>query len=175
MPVIEDLLQTWITNDTDTDQTYIENGSYNLRLQVEDKAGNVGAHRVVVDLNNLYLSEITNEVPIFDVSSGETARICFSINQAAEVSLKVYAERDGLVGTPVRTITETFDTAGTHCIEWDGKNDKGNLVIDDAYVFVLDASTGEPTAFFKPKNLILCRDPGPSIRHMIPTVTMRSR
>jgi flagellar hook assembly protein FlgD len=147
-PVIEDLLQTWITNDTATDQVYVDNGSYNLRLQVEDKAGNVGTHNLVVDLNNLYLSEITNEVPIFDVSSGENARICFSINQAAEVSLKVYAERDGVTSSPVRTITETFDTAGTHCIEWDGKNDKGNLVIDDAYIFVLDAAAGEITDGF---------------------------
>ena len=28
-------------------------------------------------------------------------------------------------------------------IEWDGKNENGNLVLDDAYVFVLEASSGE--------------------------------
>jgi len=146
--VIEDLLQTWITNDTDTDQVFLENGTYNLRLQVEDRAGNVGVHRIAVDLNNLYVAEVTNETPIFDVSVGEKARVCFGLNQAAAVTLKVYPERDGINSPPVRTVTQTFTTAGSHCIEWDGKNENGNLVLDDAYVFVLEASSGEITDGF---------------------------
>lgn len=74
--------------------------------------------------------------PEFNPSRGEKFRIPFKLSSEAEVSVKIFTSD----GDHVTTVTKTGTLKpGTHELLWDGKDPKGMIVPDDAYVPVLSA------------------------------------
>jgi hypothetical protein len=53
--------------------------------------------------------------------------------------MRIYPEWDGETGSLIREITQSLAT-GTHSISWDGKNATSEIVPNEAYIYVLEAS-----------------------------------
>ncbi len=74
---------------------------------------------------------------------GQTAPISFELNgQAKEVTIEIYDENNDLV----RSIKLTELDKGRHSVDWDGKNDAGQLVSGGTYHFKITALDGEENA-----------------------------
>jgi hypothetical protein len=62
----------------------------------------------------------------------------FALDEDAQVSLKIYDDRDVLI----RTVNGGSLKKGDASISWDGKDDKGKRVPTEAYHYTVEASTG---------------------------------
>ncbi|RLB05482.1 MAG: hypothetical protein DRG83_02515, partial [Deltaproteobacteria bacterium] len=150
------ILYRWITNDITTDNIptdyYItfNNGPYSLRLSATDKAGNMSQKTVVVNLDNLFITEVNRTGSTIDPSNSETSSISFNINKPATVHLKIYPEKDGESGELIRDISQTYTTSGTKTISWNGKDSTGKIVADEAYIYVIEANNGSLTDKYAP-------------------------
>lgn len=69
------------------------------------------------------------------LSEGEISKGTYDLGIAANVTVKIYTEN----GTLVRTINVGSQDAGSHEVEWDGKNDAGEKMSDGRYVFAVEA------------------------------------
>ncbi|MBI5041172.1 MAG: gliding motility-associated C-terminal domain-containing protein [Gammaproteobacteria bacterium] len=143
-------LGTWQISSTDSSIVPIPNGDYTLRLTVTDDAGNVSTDTLLVTLDNMLVSSVSFNTKSIDFVSGNTSSVSFNLNRPATLTLKVYPQLIGITGAPVRTITQSYAAAGAYAIEWNGLDDQGNQVPDEAYVLVLDATDGVRTARYAP-------------------------
>lgn len=86
--------------------------------------------------------ELVSVTPIeFQPSAGQKAKIQYTLSKQGTVTLDLYSPD----GDRVRTLSsKRFSAAGTHDIEWDGRDDKGQIVPDEAYQPVLTCDCGEP-------------------------------
>ncbi len=112
----------------------LTDGSYQLKLSVADLAGNQSSYiaefqMVLVDFRNVSVTNL-----MFNPANDETAEINFELSQPASVILEIYPERGGEL---LYSQATEFSDAGAHVIYWDGKDKDGNLVVDEAYEFVL--------------------------------------
>ena len=69
------------------------------------------------------------------LTDGETSKSSYELNVSAEVSLKILDDR----GTLIRTISLGNQESGTYEVEWDGKNDSGEVVPDGTYHVQVEA------------------------------------
>jgi len=72
-------------------------------------------------------------------AAGEVVSVSFSLSIPADVSLIIKKASDS---TPVRLITQSFGLAGAYNLSWDGKDDVGNFVEEQAYTYELAATAG---------------------------------
>ncbi len=77
-----------------------------------------------------------------------TTTIVFGLPRAETVSLKIFNTR----GVQVAHLVEEELEAGTHMIEWDGRNDRGQPVPSGIYFYRLDTET-----FRQTKKMVLTR------------------
>ena len=71
------------------------------------------------------------------VTSGTAGSAAYTLGtDAASVTIEVYNSS----GTLVRTISDGAQTAGSHTVTWDGKNDSGNTVDDGLYTYNITAT-----------------------------------
>ena len=137
--VASDLLGTWITNDTGTSE--LVNGGYQLRLRALDSAGNTATSSVDVNVDNLVIGTVRVSAETLDTRAGESVDVEFAINKPADVTLTIHNEDPGVAGPVLRTITGSF-APGSHAFTWDGRDDQGDKLPDEAYVYVLSADSG---------------------------------
>jgi hypothetical protein len=73
----------------------------------------------------------------FNLSTAKSTAIKFTVAGSENVSLAVY----DMLGNEIRTLTygETF-AAGTHTIQWDGRDNTGNLVSNGLYYYQLKSA-----------------------------------
>jgi len=69
------------------------------------------------------------------VKGGETDSSSYLLGDRAEVSVYIYDEK----GLEVRRIYNDWQDAGEYDIEWDGRDNAGNLVEDGTYQFEVEA------------------------------------
>ncbi len=147
-------LATWATN-LYRDQVLIPNGTYLIRLTVRDTAsGTVATDQVTVTLDNMLISNVVRTHDVINPSKSETALINFDINQPADVTVRIVPESSALKVYPdqtpesdaVRTIHMGTLAAGRQTVSWDGRDDAGNIVNDDGYIYVIEATS--PTGRF---------------------------
>lgn len=117
----------------------VPNGDYTMRLRVSDKAGNLATTLSAFTVDNISLSSIGRSANTIDLSQSETLSIDFTVNMPGDVTLKLY---DYVTGNLVRSHTVNYATAGAHSIPWDGLDDSMNPVVDEAYLFTLEAANG---------------------------------
>jgi len=65
----------------------------------------------------------------------------FILPQAQKVRLEIY----NLLGQKVRTLVDEAMTQGTHFIEWDGKDDQGNVVASSIFFYRMEAGAFKET------------------------------
>jgi flagellar hook assembly protein FlgD len=147
--VISGPLGTWVTNDA-MNAVLVANGNYDLRLIVIDKAGNYSTAAVPVSVNNLILSNVSASSHTLNTQTNDVSMISYTINGPATVSFKIIPEKEGSAGTPVRQTSQAVAAAGTYSFAWDGKDNTGNVVPDEAYIYVLEAADGTKTDSYAP-------------------------
>jgi parallel beta-helix repeat protein len=149
-PVVNNTLETWLTNDESTANAYYSNGPYTLRLIVRDDAGNESVDTAQITLDNLYISSVSRSPSTINGGQGEKANISFTLSKPATVKLKIYPEWLGVEGGLVKEVTQVFGAAGSQTMSWDGKDSGGRLVEDEAYIYVLEAASGARSDAYLP-------------------------
>lgn len=84
----------------------------------------------------------TSSATEFQPSAGQKTTIGYTLGTTGAVTLEIYSGDGDLVRSmraksPLR--------AGAHTFEWDGRDDQGRIVPDEAYHPVLKCACGEPT------------------------------
>jgi len=74
--------------------------------------------------------------------ASETVAVTFTLDKPADVVLRLYAETDGSL---IKEIPQTYATSGPQTLNWDGKDALGNYVIDEAYYYEIQATSGGAT------------------------------
>jgi len=146
--VTTNTLATWVTNDA-SNSILVPNGSYALKLTVIDKAGNTTTTSVPVSTNNLTFSNVTTNKNTLNTLASEIATISFTLSSQATVTFKVVPEKQGPTGAPVYQASKVC-AAGACSFTWNGKNNTGMVVPDEAYLLILAASDGSKTDTYSP-------------------------
>lgn len=75
--------------------------------------------------------EIVGSVESIEVSGGVPFGGYFTLENQAEVMIAIYDQN----GQEVRSIYPGQTSAGTHAVEWDGKDSSGKMVLDGTYTY----------------------------------------
>lgn len=100
--------------------------------------------------DNLVLSGIMISNHTINTSTLETTNIFFTINSAATATLKIIPELQGPTGTPVYQAAQACSTSGAFFFTWDGKDNTGRVVPDEAYLYIIEASDGVRSTSYSP-------------------------
>ncbi len=77
--------------------------------------------------------------------AGEEITVRFNLEEAADVALKIYDDREYLI----RTISGgAVLKSGDHALKWDGKDKSGRIVPYEAYHYTLEANNGNETIIY---------------------------
>jgi flagellar hook assembly protein FlgD len=147
-PIVAGTLATWTTNSF-MDEVLVPggNGDYTIRLTVSDRAGNEAAEQVLVHLDNMLVHGVSRDPVTIRPASGESSAITFTTNQESQLTVRILPETATLGVFPdptpesgaLRTLSLGSVPAGSHVAVWDGRNDGGSLVPEDAYVYTIEA------------------------------------
>jgi flagellar hook assembly protein FlgD len=105
---------------------------------------------VTVNLDNLYITDVTQTATVINPLLGETAQISFALNRdVAEARVRWVPELSPLKEFPdqtpeldaVRTIELRDLAAGRRIVIWYGKDDSGHPLPQEAYIYVIEAKT----------------------------------
>ena len=96
----------------------------------------------------LEITQVSIDREIFHPTAGEQVKIRFHLSSPGQVSLQIIDADQDLVATPVQGV---MMVAGDHTLPWDGKDQRGRLVPDEAYTFILDAAQGSHQAVYDPR------------------------
>ncbi len=146
--VANDTLATWITSDPSL--VMIPNGNYIIRLTVTDRAGNGPTASVPVILDNVQLSNVGVSSDSIDTLEAQSTSIFFTINSSATVTLKIIPEKLGSTGTPIYLASQSIAAGGAYSFTWNGQDNTGMTVPDEAYIYILEASDGGKTCAYDP-------------------------
>jgi flagellar hook assembly protein FlgD len=141
-------LATWTTNSF-TDQIVVAsgNGTKTIRLRASDLAGNVATAQVAVNLDDMLISAVSRVPTTIRPFNAETSTVTFTTNQTATIivrimpetaPLKIYPDQTPEAGA-VRTLSVGSSPAGVQTVVWDGKDDAGSIVPEEAYTYVIEA------------------------------------
>lgn len=93
------------------------------------------------------LSDVRLDQNAFDPSHGQTLHLSYTLAKPTQVEIRIFDPDGGLI----RTLAEGIDqAAGRAQHTWDGRDDTGKVVPDEAYTFVIETADGalyDPTTF----------------------------
>jgi flagellar hook assembly protein FlgD len=141
-------LAMWVTSDP-ANGILVANGSYLLKLSVSDQAGNTSIVTVPISADNLIISNVGVSSNMLHTNAAETSTVFFNINSQATVTFNIIPEKQGPTGTPVYQAGKLC-AAGASSFSWDGRDNTGRIVPDEAYLFILAASDGTGTGGYNP-------------------------
>ena len=98
----------------------------------------------------LSLSNVTVSANTINTFASESATIFFTLNGPATVTLKMIPEKSGSSGTPIYQTSKTISQAGASYFIWDGRDNTGTVVADDAYLYILEAADGVKAVSYNP-------------------------
>jgi hypothetical protein len=120
------------------------------------------------------VSDVSLSRNAFNPSAGETLDLQFRLDRAAGVTVKVFDADGGLI----RVLEDGVQNdAGMHRVTWNGLDDSGKPVPDEAYTFTIETDAGvvfDPTTFsggvvadaddavFDEEGVLVYKLPGPS-------------
>ncbi|WP_444935800.1 right-handed parallel beta-helix repeat-containing protein [Microbulbifer sp. JMSA004] len=137
--VSENTLTEWVFSSTDGTVTAPASGDYQVRLVVNDKAGNVSKVIRTITIDLVGISNVSRNQTTVNPVADESLVISFDLSAGATVTLDI---KDEQTEELVRSVVETFDSAGSYSLSWDGKDDEGNYVQEEAYTYFLTAVSG---------------------------------
>jgi flagellar hook assembly protein FlgD len=143
--------QTW--DGRDNNGTIVSDGTYTYQLDAIGTGTTTSAAPktgpIVVDavISNVGISSNT-----INTQADETSTVFFTITSQATVTFSIIPEKQGSAGTPVYQTGKVCLAACS--FTWDGKDNTGKVVPDEAYLFVLTVSNGAHTGGYSPMALI---------------------
>jgi flagellar hook assembly protein FlgD len=143
--VIYPTLTTW-----SCDLSSLTPGVNNVTVTARDAAGNSPSITTSIERLAFSITGVGVNANILDVSQGGTTNIFFTIDAPATVTLKVFAAITDPTMSPIYQTSRNCSSAGAQLFTWDGKNNAGNVVPDEAYLYVLEASDGAVSATYNP-------------------------
>jgi flagellar hook assembly protein FlgD len=125
--------------------TVVGDGTYQVRIEVQDAAGNRHTSNVSVRIDRTagWLRWSPSAFYPQDLDAlARTARASFRLTRSATTSLQVV----DAAGHPVRTVwTNRHQRAGTVRWTWDGRDGAGRMVVPGTYSLVLAAANRQGT------------------------------
>ncbi|MCP4379558.1 MAG: hypothetical protein GY794_25725, partial [bacterium] len=105
----------------------------------------------VTAASQIRISNVTVKNALFRPIAGEESQISFYLSQDAELVLTIFDADD----YAVRTLgTEKPGFKGVNTVSWNGRDDRGSVVADDAYYVVIEANTSDgAAALYDPTSL----------------------
>jgi hypothetical protein len=92
------------------------------------------------------ISAVSMKPPFFNPSLGQKATIEFRSDRAGTVTLTIL-DRDRF---PIRKLAAQNVAKGKTTLTWDGKDDRGEIVPDEAYLVRIELSSGEAREVYDP-------------------------
>ncbi|WP_444908200.1 right-handed parallel beta-helix repeat-containing protein [Microbulbifer sp. SSSA008] len=129
----------WAVSSTDGTVEAPANGEYQVRLVASDRAGNISTIIRTVTLDLINIANVSRNQTTVNPVVGESLVISFDLSVGATVTLDIKDEQTEVL---VRSVVETFDNAGSYSLSWDGKDEEGNYVQEEAYTYFLTAVRG---------------------------------
>lgn len=114
--------------------------------------------------------EVMGESNSISISNGNTTTGYYTIDDSADVSIAIYDRK----GSLMQNIYAGQKGAGTHEINWDGKNLEGSPVADGAYTFEILALS-EIGGYVKAKTAVEGKVTGVTYEHDIPYLQIGER
>jgi flagellar hook assembly protein FlgD len=111
------------------------NGTYVVRLEVRDRAGNTGVTTTAVTIAHFSASQSTYEM---NTASGQTVVYTSVVPFALTQTLTIRNS----AGTTVRTLVNGSREVGTYNDSWDGRDDGGTLLPDGPYSYFATVTEG---------------------------------
>ena len=130
--------------------TGLAEGANDITVTATDTAGNSAVGTASIIYYNLSISNVSIGRHTIDTSASESSTIFFTLNGPATVTLKIVPEAEGPTGTPVFQVSQAAATAGAYSFTWDGKNNAGSVVSDEAYLYILEVTDGIASDNYSP-------------------------
>lgn len=93
------------------------------------------------------ISNVSISRPQFNPSNGESLTIFFSLNQDSKITIRIYDPDHGLI----RYLVHGKDyKKGTNKEIWDGRDERNDIVPDEAYFFTIEAQSGKFRTMYDP-------------------------
>ncbi len=129
------------SNEINPIHTYQNDGLYTVTLRASSDQSMMGVKTMEVRIGTTTsLSEVTDEIPIkFNLELNcpnpfnPLTTIAFSVKEAGVVQLSIY----NLHGQEVRTLINGNRNAGFHSMNWDGKDERDQIVPSGVYLYKL--------------------------------------
>lgn len=140
-PVTNAALAEWDTNK-------LSNGVYTLRLTVSDLIQNKSVFQVKINVDNvkIKISGISVNPDIINPCNNETATISYILDRNADTTIKLL----DLNSNVKRTLCNLAPrNAGANTEIWDGKDDAGNILSDNAYTLAIEAQSGSAKGWYQ--------------------------
>ncbi|WHI49142.1 right-handed parallel beta-helix repeat-containing protein [Microbulbifer sp. VAAF005] len=137
--ISESTLAEWVLNSVDGTVEAPASGDYQIRLIATDRAGNITTIIRTITLDLLSITNVSRNQTTVNPIADESLIISFDLSAGATVTLDI---KDEQTEELVRSVVETFDSAGSYSLSWDGKDDEGNYVPEEAYTYFLTAVSG---------------------------------
>lgn len=125
----------WTSNTTgNTTHTYTEGGIFDATFKAKDATGAEGTYSVTITVN-IVISISVNPAG-FNPTQGETTTVQTTYSGTATINVLVKDKGKNTIRTLVSGANRV---AGQYDDVWDGLDDSGAIVPDDAYYFIVDA------------------------------------
>jgi len=133
--------------------TALPDGPHTVRVEALDAAGNTGYAVVNFTIDSLAAPAFLDNSVIASTNSintalAESSTIFFYINGQATVTLKIVSSLTG--STVYQSTPQACVSAGAYFFTWDGKDNSGKIVSDEAYLYILEATDGFTTTSYNP-------------------------
>ncbi|MCX5885488.1 MAG: hypothetical protein NT096_06230 [Proteobacteria bacterium] len=99
---------------------------------------------------SLAISEVSIDREIFNPSLGEKVGIHFRLSKKAKITLKLFDFDQGLIAT---IWDSNIMEKGEHVLPWDGRDQSGKIVPDEAYFFTIETVQGKERIGYNPTDL----------------------
>jgi flagellar hook assembly protein FlgD len=127
-------------------------GTNNITVIATDPGGETTTAAVSITYYVLSISNVTVSTNTINTAASESASLFFTLSGPATATFKIIPEKDGSSGTPIYQATQTCSSSGAYMFTWDGKDNVGNIVSDEAYLYIIEAvaADSEKTVSYNP-------------------------
>ncbi len=133
-----------------------------IRISVTDNAGLTDFDNSAADFTilsmvtapastaNVTLSNVSASSNSINTMASQSSSIFFTLNEPATATLMIIPQMQGPTGTPIYQTSQTCAAAGSYAFTWNGTDNTGKVVPDEAYLYVIVASDGTTSTSYSP-------------------------
>ncbi len=112
-------------------------GLHSFRFRAADNALNVARLELMLNVTQSAGSLVLSEVLNYPNPFSDKTTICFEVNQAAEVIIRIFT----VAGRPVRQLKAFAPSAGYQMVDWDGTDEYKQKVANGVYLYKIICRT----------------------------------